>query len=110
MTCLKTGCHVWVEPYGEYAWGDAFRLEATLPDDKTIWRELHNYKLTERIQDLFYFRISGTSFDPINGLDHIHGVIHSYDNWFKDKPYGTLISNHVTWATVPCPYIRSPSP
>lgn len=26
MTCIKTGCHVWLEPHQQWAYGDAFEM------------------------------------------------------------------------------------
>lgn len=29
MTCIKTGCHIFIEPLGEFAYGDAHEVDGT---------------------------------------------------------------------------------
>lgn len=57
MTCTKTGCHIFISPYGEYAYGDAFELEGVA-----------------------YFRIVQRARSPIFPV--LHYTIIDFDNWF----------------------------
>ena len=69
MSCTKTGCHVLIDPYGEYAHGDAFELG-----------------------DIAYFRIVRRSRKPMK--DVIHYTIRDYDAWFdKNGDVSTLITD-----------------
>lgn len=75
MPCIKTGCHIYLETHGEYFWGDGFKVGNT-----------------------YYFRITShetPEFEPIHS--HLHFKVLDYDNWYKDRPYNTLIAheNHV---------------
>ena len=100
MTCVKTGCHIWIAPYQEFAYGDAFALEAVLPTaPKHTWRKLREQGLDEHIRDIYLFRLVARSFQPINGRASVDFIIHNYDQWFdKDSRMSTLFSNHVTKA------------
>ena len=69
MTCTKTGCHIYIEPYQEWAYGDAFELGSVA-----------------------YFRIVQRSFTPLDRVQHYTVV--DYDSWFdKDGTVSTLISD-----------------
>lgn len=100
MTCIKTGCHIWIEPYQEYAYGDAFEIEPVLPDDAKIWRFLANNKIDKLIRNTAYFNLVTRSMEPINGNTSIHYTIHDYAGWFgKDTNHQFLITNNFTRET-----------
>lgn len=70
MTCIKTGCHVFIEPYGEYAYGDAYEVAAVR-----------------------YFRLVQRSRKPL--APTLHFTIHSFHDWF-DKDCAEHISTLIT--------------
>lgn len=82
MTCVKTGCHIYLEPYGEYAYGDAFEIEPILPEDHKLWYKIGKEDAL-KIKNTAYFNLVARSREPINGMDHIHYVVHDWDNWFN---------------------------
>lgn len=68
MPCTKTGCHIFIEPYGEYAYGDAFELN-----------------------DVAYFRLVQRSQEPL--FPRLHFTVWNYDSWFDaDSPMSTMVS------------------
>jgi hypothetical protein len=72
MACIKTGCHLWLESYGEYAYGDAFQF-----------------------QDVFVFRIVARSFGPINKFHVKHFTVEHITHWFDEhERTSTLIATH----------------
>lgn len=77
--CIKTGCHVFLEPYCEYAYGDAFEEEGML-----------------------VLRLAARSLYPINGNKVIHFTIRDWSSWFDaDKTSmdqnSTLLSSPTFW-------------
>lgn len=61
MTCVKTGCHIYIIPYGTFAYGDAHEVDG-----------------------VYFFRLVDTSDGPIAGT--IHYEVNNYDSWWdKDK-------------------------
>lgn len=100
MTCTKTGCHIYLVPYREFAYGDAFEIEPILEADKKVWRELHQMKLTDKIKNTAYFRLVGRSFFAINSRDSVDYIVHDWDNWFNPGQIegrlsdSTLITNN----------------
>lgn len=60
MTCIKTGCQVFLDGYQEYAYGDAFLIDG-----------------------VYLFRLCERSFTPINWPIK-HFTIENYANWFDD--------------------------
>lgn len=73
MACIKTGCLAYIEPYDEWAYGDAFELDG-----------------------VYYFRLVQRFFEHPKNVP-LHFTIHGYDNWFdKDTKMSTLISSVVT--------------
>src|SRR5262245_12940789 len=97
MPCIKTGCHIWIQPYREYAYGDAFEIEPILPEHSDIWRNLKQQGLIEKIKEIAYFRLVGRGFEPLNGVNEVHYVVHDYDNWLdKDSRLSTVITNNFT--------------
>jgi hypothetical protein len=79
MSCIKTGCHIHIEPYGEFAYGDAYRLGDTL-----------------------VFRLVKVSRTQIRD-ELIHAIVKDVDVWFdkgameKDPSVNsTLISRSAT--------------
>lgn len=111
MTCLRTGCHVWIEPYREFAYGDAFALERILESaPKDTWVKAKHAGIMEHIRPVYLFRLVARDFAPINGRTDVDFIVHEFGHWFgKDgQPYGrasgltTLFSNHVTKTTVSC--------
>ena len=71
MTCIKTGAHVFLEEYDEWAYGD-----------------MHI------VGSVYVFRVAQVEFGPIYSV--MHFTVHSIANWFKDQPYGTIIATSVT--------------
>lgn len=57
MTCMKTGCHIWIENYGEWGYGDA-----------------------HHIRGLWVFRLVATSFEPMNA--RCHYTVTEIEDWF----------------------------
>ena len=35
MTCTRTGCQIYIEQYGEYAYGDAFEVDGLVRESPT---------------------------------------------------------------------------
>lgn len=79
MPCIKTGCQIFIEPYGEYAYGDAFEVQVG-------------------VRSVYYFRLVARSFKKIN-KDFVDFTVYNYDNWFdQNAPTGqtsTMISANV---------------
>ena len=71
MTCIKTGAHVFLEEYGEWAYGDV-----------------------HLVNGVHILRVAQVEFSPIY-LDK-HFTFHAITNWWKDKPYGTIIASFAT--------------
>lgn len=102
MTCVKTGCHIWLVPYQEFAYGDAFRLEPVLRCNSHIWQKLRQQDLANLIQDFYCFRLVSRNKAPINGRDTVDFVVYDWDQWFGQPefnsqcrgPASTLISNN----------------
>lgn len=86
MSCTKTGCHVWIEPYNEWAYGDAFEVGPYKTRDQStidmlnrmVNREPH---LNTFVTNIAYFKIVHHSFVPINGLAVKHYTIHDYEEF-----------------------------
>lgn len=57
MTCVKTGCHIYIIPYGEYAYGDAHEVDG-----------------------VYFFRLVETSDKPTGPV--IHYELNGYDTWW----------------------------
>lgn len=69
MTCVRTGCHIYIEPYSEFAYGDAFEVSGPV----------------------HYFRLVQRSFTPL--IPRLHFTVHSYESWFDmHSEISTLIS------------------
>ena len=58
MTCVKTGCHIYIIPYGLFARGDAHEVDGT-----------------------YFFRLMELSGIPQQ--DVIHYEINGYDSWWE---------------------------
>lgn len=109
MTCVKTGCHIYLLPYREFAYGDAFEIEPILVDENTNknWRKVHNAGLYYTIKNTAYFRLVGRSFSPINERLDVDYIIHGWDNWFNSGEVegrlsdSTLITNNFTKKLTP---------
>jgi hypothetical protein len=74
MTCVKTGCHIYIIPHGMYAYGDA-----------------------HLVNDVYFFRLAIASFYP--HADVIHYEVNNYDSWWDKEstknfrpPTSTLIA------------------
>lgn len=74
MACVKTGAHIYLEPYGEYAYGDAFEVD-----------------------QIAYFRIVETRRSPIR--PKLHYTVQFFENWFDQHSGGvsTLITKSETF-------------
>lgn len=69
MTCEKTGCHIFIMPYQEYAYGDAH---------------------TDTYGEVYVFRLVARSFTPLQ--DVLHYKVMDFDEWWdKDKEVSTLL-------------------
>lgn len=74
MICEKTGCDVYIVPYGVWAHGDAHKLD----------------------NGTYIFRLSCPSLEPI--YNRLHYTIHSLEHWFdRHNTYSTLIAVDVTY-------------
>lgn len=75
MSCTKTGAQIYIEPYCEFAWCDAFETNGVA-----------------------YFRIVQRSRKPLDhGLGQIYYSVHDYDQWFnKTNGTSTMIANNHT--------------
>lgn len=62
MQCIKTGCHVYVDPYGEYVYGDAYDANGVL-----------------------VLRIAGRTHEPGAFGPNIHFTVHNADHWFDER-------------------------
>jgi hypothetical protein len=60
MTCVRTGCQIFVEPYQEYAYGDGFK-----------------------VGNVYVFRLCKRSFSPINWPIK-HFTIENFEHWFDE--------------------------
>jgi hypothetical protein len=77
MQCIKTGCHVWLDEYDEWAYGDAFQSDEVMGSS------------------VFVFRIVSMSFNPIAPKKHF--TILKIDHLFRDGTSSkTLICPHTT--------------
>lgn len=78
MTCIKTGCHVYLAFTDEWARGDAFELSHLNCDG-------------EPCDSVYYFRLAPTSFTPQDTVKHF--TLFEYASWFDrhSDNYSTLI-------------------
>lgn len=93
MTCTKTGAHIYLVPYREFVYGDAFELEPFVGSEKEIYnlvRELSYEGYLEKLADFAYFHLVARSREPINDLTEVHYVVHEWDNWFNQG----VLSSH----------------
>lgn len=67
MNCIKTGFHAYCHTTQEFVYGDAFQTD-------------YNGLALEPLY--FIFRCCGKSSKPINGLQHIHFGIITYEEWW----------------------------
>lgn len=88
MTCTRTGAHIWLEPYGEWLYGDAFEIgqgwdrETDLGVGRAML--LGGYGVSNwPIKTIAYFNIVARSFKPVNGLLVKHYTVHSWEEWFN---------------------------
>lgn len=101
MPCVKTGCHIWIEPYQEFAYGDAFEIEPILPEDHMLWHKIPREE-RDKVKNTAYFNLVHAGREPINGFDHVHYIVHNYDNWFgMHTQRQFLITNNFTRVTKP---------
>jgi hypothetical protein len=73
MTCTKTGALIYVEQYGEYAYGDAFEVVGDGAD-----------------KPVAYFNIVMRSRSPINYAVK-HYTVHDIEHWFGPHDLDTNI-------------------
>lgn len=70
MTCVKTGCHIYIIPYGLFAYGDAHQVG---------------------VGGDFFFRLVDTDTGPLNPF--LHYEVNEYDSWWdKNKAVSTLVA------------------
>lgn len=79
MTCIKTGCHAYLEEYDEWLYGDAY--EFMNPAGNAF-------------PSIYAFRIAEMRLGPRYSIKHftIHRILAKWD----DKPYGTILATYVT--------------
>lgn len=83
MTCTKTGALIYVEQYGEYAYGDAFEVSGS----QTVPIGFENYEVDNHVA---YFNIVLRSRSPINGMLK-HYTVHNIEHWFGPHELDTTI-------------------
>lgn len=87
MTCTKTGAHIYIEQYDEYAYCDAFELELDAPGIGAI-----------NVAKVAYFRVVEVSFGkPL--YPNLHYKVWNVADWFDRERTGlvsTLISDNFT--------------
>lgn len=57
MTCVKTGCHIYIIPYGAFAYGDAHEVDG-----------------------VYFFRLVEVKTSPTGEV--IHYEVNNYDSWW----------------------------
>ena len=72
MACIKTGAHVFLEEYGEFAYGDMHQFNGT-----------------------YILRKAGQGPKPINGLDLIHFQVFNVEVIWDGSPYGVIVCSGV---------------
>lgn len=75
MTCIKIGCHLFIEQYGEYAYADAFAYDGYSPQSNN---EIALKGIT--IEALHLFNIVQRSFKPLH--HKLHFTVHEVGDWF----------------------------
>lgn len=83
--CIKTGCHILLVEYDEYAYGDAFQMVVDGGPGNLSF--------------VYFFRLCERSHKPIR--DVLHFTVHEITHWFDDEHTGqaqnsTLIAESVT--------------
>lgn len=77
MTCIKTGAHVYLEQYNEWAYGD-----------------MHEFEHVDRegcsCISVYILRVAQREFQPIIPVKHFTFLTIEGD--WQDKPYGTILS------------------
>jgi hypothetical protein len=69
--CIKTGCQIYSTEYGTYLRGDA-----------------------HEVGEMIVFRTAEhQSYEPIQ--DVLHYEVHKIEQWWQDKPYGTMLANRM---------------
>ncbi len=67
MECIKTGCHIFLEEYQEYAYGDAFELALDINDG-------------EYEEKVLFFRLCARSRKPIRPIEHF--IVRRIAQWW----------------------------
>jgi len=98
MTCIKTGCRVWLVEYQEFAYGDAheFYPWQTEQEINSVLRVLPREK-QDMIHSTLLLRLVSRvrpSQDD-SGITDIHFIVYHINEWFdKDSKVSTLITNN----------------
>lgn len=79
MTCTRTGCQIYIEQYGEYAYGDAFEVEPLVSNSPDV-----------DVYNVAYFNIVMRSRSPIN-TPVKHYTVHNIEHWFGPHELDTNI-------------------
>jgi len=102
MTCTKTGCQIFIEQYGEYAYGDAFEISPFRTKDprliEVLNRSINNLpvhsmterKLGEYVVNIAYFKIVRRSFRWIN-FPILHYTVHDFEEIIGSHDSGSEI-------------------
>lgn len=69
MECIKTGCHIWLEEYREWAYGDAFELAIDGGPGNLSY--------------VYFFHLCARSHTPIRPVKHF--TVGTIDHWFDDS-------------------------
>ena len=84
MTCTKTGCHIWVDCYNEWMYGDAFEVSPFDTKEAKVVDKINHFlnqsDLGKHVTNLAYFKIVARSFKPINGLTVKHYTVWTYED------------------------------
>lgn len=84
MTCTRTGCHIWIEPYNEFAYGDAFEVSPFATKDEKIIARVNRLLnadalLKPIVVNIAYFKIVKRSFQPINDFAVKHYTVSDFE-------------------------------
>lgn len=71
MQCIKTGAQIWMEQYGEFAYGDLYELT----------------------QGVWIMRTTAFSYTPIVSIADYKAI--KIDQIWRDQPYGTIIISEI---------------
>jgi len=77
MECIKTGCHVYLPHYNEWAYGDAFELELSGGPGELVY--------------VYVFRLCARELKPLRPVKHF--TIHNIQHWFDEDRTSQIINS-----------------